>query len=725
VFHLNTIDITVMAVYFGILLSFGFILRKLAAGSLEDYFLGGKRLPWWMLGIAGMGQFLDITGTVLITSFLFMLGPRGLYIEFRGGACLALAVMLLWIGKWHRRSNCMTGAQWQIYRFGSGPDGQWARVLAAVSFMFLVIGGFAYMVEGVGSFLSTFLPYPPIVCALIMLGLATIYTMLSGFYGVVLTDLFQAGVILAAVVIITVMAFAAIGNYDEGTLTGLAAQVTGNQDWGLTSPRWTTPMPEGYKQYHWLGALMTLYLIRQLMFGMGYIQDPKFFGARNERECGKLTFLWTCLMTFRWPLMMSFAVLGIFLVHEKFPDQSVLRESAQIIRTHQSTPEEWEQFFRNELAKKPGEQPEQLVSDLQGELGEKWDEQLTAADQAMVLRLVPTISKYKSPLDKSDWAALRSSIWSNPEGHDAEMIAQLKETLGDEWRTKVRMLSFEGNVDPESILPSVILFRIPEGLRGLFMIALIAASMSTFDLGLNMVTALFTKDLYQKFIRPRAKNRELVFVSYGFCIFVVVCAFLLSLQAENINEIWGWIIMGLGASMGIPLILRLYWWRANGYGFAIGMSVSLLAAVVQRIVYPEMPEMWQFLYVSFISLVATIVGTLVTQPTDRKVLENFYRTTRPFGFWGPLRNTLSPEKLEATDKENRNDLIALPFTLLWQVTMLLMPMQIIIQEYRDFAFTFPIFLISLFMLYKYWYKNLPPERDGVEEPGIPNDAPPD
>lgn len=430
-------------------------------------------------------------------------------------------------------------------------------------------------------------------------------------------------------------------------------------------------------------------------------------------------------MTFRWPLMMSFAVLGVFLVHEKFPDQSVLNESAQVIRMHKSSPDEWREFVNKKIPKEADKQPDKLISDLKAELGDDWKGQLSGADQNTVHRLIPTIAKHTSPMDKSDWAALRSSICSKPQAHDPGMMKELKEILGDEWRSRLRMLSFEGKVDPERILPSVILFRIPEGLRGLFMIALIAASMSTFDLGLNMVTALFTKDLYQKFIRPRAKNKELVFVSYGFCIFIVICAFLLSIQAENINEIWGWIIMGLGASMAIPLILRLYWWRANGYGFAIGMGVSLLVAAIQRVVHPQMWEMYQFLMVSGVSVVATIAGTLLTRPTDWKVLENFYRTTRPFGFWGPLRKTLSPEKLKATDRENRNDLISLPFALLWQVSMLLMPMQLIIQEYRDFLITLPIFLFSLFMLYKYWYKNLPAGREGVEEPGIPSDSPPD
>jgi Na+/proline symporter len=66
---------------------------------MEDYFLGGRQLPWWALGVSGMASFLDLTGTMIITSFLFMMGPRGLFVEFRGGAVLVLALMMLWSGK--------------------------------------------------------------------------------------------------------------------------------------------------------------------------------------------------------------------------------------------------------------------------------------------------------------------------------------------------------------------------------------------------------------------------------------------------------------------------------------------------------------------------------------------------------------------------------------------------------------------------------------------------
>ncbi|MHC4632649.1 MAG: sodium:solute symporter family transporter [Planctomycetota bacterium] len=224
---LNSIDYGVIIFYLGFLVAMGFYLKNKASQSLEDYFLGGRKLPWWALGITGMAQFLDITGTMIIVSFLYMLGPRGLFIEFRGGAVLILTVMLLWSGKWHRRSRCITNAEWMVYRFGDGFGGQFARTVGAIAGIVSTLGMLAYLVKGVGLFLSMFFPFTPLQCSLIMIGIATLYTMISGFYGVVYTDIFQSLIIMGAVIGITTMAILKLGSSEE--LVALSQEVTGRK----------------------------------------------------------------------------------------------------------------------------------------------------------------------------------------------------------------------------------------------------------------------------------------------------------------------------------------------------------------------------------------------------------------------------------------------------------------------------------------------------------------
>src|SRR5208283_131997 len=140
--------------------------------------------------------------TMLITSFLYMLGPRGLFIEFRGGAVLILAFMLVYTGKWHRRSGCMTGAEWTVYRFGENKVSELVRLLIAVVSVITAVMALAYLIRGATLFLGMFFPFPPMETTLVLVTVTTLYTMSSGFYGVVLTDLVQGVVVMVSCVAI-------------------------------------------------------------------------------------------------------------------------------------------------------------------------------------------------------------------------------------------------------------------------------------------------------------------------------------------------------------------------------------------------------------------------------------------------------------------------------------------------------------------------------------------
>ena len=157
----------------------------------------------------------------------------------------------------------------------------------------------------------------------------------------------------------------------------------------------------------------------------------------------------------------------------------------------------------------------------------------------------------------------------------------------------------------------------------------------------------------------------------------------------------------------MPLVLRLYWWRFNGGGFAIGTAVGMCSAIAQRILFPGLNELLTASIMIAIGFVGAVVGTYLTKPTDRKVLENFYRTTRPFGFWGSFKKILPENVRTAMKREHRNDILAVPFTLLWHVTLLLLPMQLVIRSFKAFGVTFVLFIIGLVGMYFLWYRNLP------------------
>lgn len=100
--------------------------------------------------------------------------------------------------------------------------------------------------------------------------------------------------------------------------------------------------------------------------------------------------------------------------------------------------------------------------------------------------------------------------------------------------------------------------------------------------------------------------------------------------------------MGISAGMFIPLVLRWYWARFNGYGFAAGMAAGLIAAVLTKLLANGLPEYTWFMIASGSSFAGCVAGTYLTTATDKTVLEQFYKITRPFGFWGRIgANALS------------------------------------------------------------------------------------
>ncbi|MDD2764852.1 MAG: hypothetical protein PHE83_12855 [Opitutaceae bacterium] len=641
---LAPLDYAIIIGYLGLSLIMGVLMTRRASSGLDHYFLGGRTLPWYLLGVAGMANWFDLTGTMLITSFLYMLGPRGYFIEFRGGAVLILAFMLVYTGKWHRRSGCMTGAEWTIYRFGESKVSEVVRVLGAAMTILTAVMMLAYLIRGASLFLGMFFPWPPLYTTLVLVTVTTLYTMSSGFYGVVLTDLVQGIIVIASCLVIAFLAWNMIP--DTASLAATALQVTGNPNWTNSHPEWHTPMPAGYEAYSPLIMMMSFYFVRHFIGGLGTGGEARYFGARSDRDCGLQSLQQGVMIMFRWPLMIGFAIMGIYLVHSLYPDPVILQRAADLIHTYSP--------------------------------------QTTAAF----------------------WHDLTSSIINAPAKYPPELIGQLQALLGPDWQGKLPLVGFQGTVNPEQILPAVLMNMVPTGLKGMLVVAMFAAMMSCKNGMVNGASAFFVKDVYQNLFRPKAANRELIFASYASTLGIVIVGFYFGVAATSINNLWGWIIMSLMAGQLAPGVLRLYWWRCNAWGCIGGTVLGGIGAVLQRSLYPQMPETTQFLFMTVLSFVGTIGGSLLTQPTPMPVLKHFYRTTRPFGWWRPLRQEFQGAERAAVDRENRSDMIAVPFTLLWQITLFLLPMQLVIKSYQAFFCTLPLFLIGVTGMYFFWWRPL-------------------
>ena len=181
---------------------------------------------------------------------------------------------------------------------------------------------------------------------------------------------------------------------------------------------------------------------------------------------------------------------------------------------------------------------------------------------------------------------------------------------------------------------------------------LVAAFMSTFSATVNAGASYIVRDLWQPLFRPQANERQLVRASYAATLAIVVVGTLIGMYASSIRQVWDWIMMALGAAFVIPNVLRWYWWRFNGTGYAAGTLAGLAGAMpllFLSLMNIEPPIFYTFPALCAISLIAALIGTYAGRPTDDAVLLEFYRNVRPFGWWGPIRERAGLSATELSD----------------------------------------------------------------------------
>jgi len=183
---MHTVDYVIIVTYLTGMVTVGLWFQRKAAQGINSYFLGNRSLPWWVLGSSGMASNLDISGTMIIVALVYALGVRGLFIEFRGGVTLIMAFLMIFMGKWNRRSKVMTLAEWMEFLFGKDGEGRLARLITALTSIIVTIAMITYFAVGGGKFLDKFLGIPNFLglssqfwAAAALIAIAMIYTVVS------------------------------------------------------------------------------------------------------------------------------------------------------------------------------------------------------------------------------------------------------------------------------------------------------------------------------------------------------------------------------------------------------------------------------------------------------------------------------------------------------------------------------------------------------------------
>ena len=597
--NLHYIDIGIIVLYFALTLIVGFAVSRKAVKNMDSYFLGGKSLPWWILGVSNASGMFDITGTMWLVYICFIYGLKSAWLPWVWPMFNQIFLMV-YLAKWLRRSNVMTGAEWIVCRFGKNRGANLAHMSVVVYALISMIGFIAYGFKGIGKFAAVFLPwdFSPNTYALFFMGITTLYVVKGGMLSVVLTEILQFTIMTLGSLAVGIIAMAKVSPemLKRVTPEGWTNIFFGwelNLDWsGVLDSANAKIAADGYSLFTIFFMLMMFKGILVSMAGPAPNYDmQRILATRNPKEAGLMSgFVNVALFFPRYMMVTGFTVLALV-------------------------------YF---------------MPQLQG-MGE--------------------------------------------------------------------------NLDFELIMPYAIKNFIPVGLTGILIAGLLAAFMSTFAATVNAAPPYIVNDIYKRYINPNADPKKYVRLSYVASLVLVVAGIAFGYVVESINDITLWIVGALWGGYAAANVLKWYWWRFNGYGFFTGMVTGIISAMVipkmMAVFFPQLNDLYGFPFILVFSTIGCIAGSLLTPPDEDEVLKKFYMRVRPWGFWKPVY-----EKVRLDDPDfqrNRDfgrDCFNVVIGLIWQITLVALPMYIVIKEPSGIIYTGIVLVITSVILKKNWLDKL-------------------
>lgn len=616
---MELIDVLIIALYLILTLSIGIWVSKKASKGLDSYFLGGKSIKWYYLGLSNGSGMFDVSGTAWMVGILFLYGVKSFMFMWMWPIWNQIFVMMF-LAVWIRRSGVMTGSEWILTRFGDDKAGRASHLIVAIFAVIASIGFIAYFFEGVGKFMTVILPWDLSLniaeisllnseqsYALLIIFFTTIYTIKGGMFSVVTTEVLQYGIMVLAGVLVAGYTFVSFTDAEVNNL-----------------------IPEAWKSISFGSELQ------------GFWDEKKEpFNALIDSQ--------------------GYKMFGAFIGMTLFKG-----------------------FFASIAGPTPSYDMQRILSTRTVK---------EAAYMSGFTNLVLFVPRYLLIAA----VVLLGLVFVAP-----EMAASG---------------SLTGN-DLEVVLPKVINNHVPIGVKGLLLAGLLAAFMSTFSAFVNAGPAYIVNDIYKKYFKPKATDRHYIKASHITSFIVVLLGVIMGFFADSINSITLWITSALYGGYVAANFLKWVWWRFNGWGYFWGMLSGLLIATFQFFMdqnkgnfVPDsflyetahIPAIYLFPAIFGFSLLGSFLGTYFTAPTNMETLKSFYKNVRPWGWWKPVLKEL---RIENTSIERNKDfwidMLNCLIGVIWQSSMILLPIFLVVRDYPKMGLTFLIFLLSSLILKFTW-----------------------
>jgi SSS family transporter len=293
---LVTIDWLIISAYFVMSLLIGLYYARRAGKSTEEYFLSDRSMPWWLAGTSMVATTFAADTPLAVTEMVAKNGVAGNWLWWSMLASGMLTVFFfarLW-----RRARVMTDVEFVELRY-SGKPAAFLRGFRALYLGFpinLIIMGWVNL--GMAKVLSGTLGLAKWQALALCLGITFIYSILSGFWGVVVTDAVQFVIAMVGSIALAVFAVNAVGG-----LANLKTRLTTVTPVGSTEAFGVGGaiklLPDGSAM--WMLPLLTLAVYLGVNWwaswypgaepgGGGYVAQ-RIFSAKNEKH-GLLATLW-------------------------------------------------------------------------------------------------------------------------------------------------------------------------------------------------------------------------------------------------------------------------------------------------------------------------------------------------------------------------------------------------------------------------------------------------
>jgi Na+/proline symporter len=297
--NLTAIDWGIVVAYFALSMGIGLVFTKKGGESIEEYFLSGRNVSWWLAGASMVATTFAADTPLVVTGFVFAHGVAGNWIWWNmlmSGMLTVFFFARLW-----RRAGVMTDVEFAELRYSGKPAATlrgFRALYLAIPINLIILG---WVTKAMIKILTISLGLHPVTILgttisgeVLAVGICFVITVAystgAGMWAVLWTDLVQFVIKMSAVIVLAVYAVRAVGGMDK-LKSGLAAHY-GNADAAIS----VLPVhfgTEGITGYAWM-PLLTLAVFLSVQWwaawypgaepgGGGYVAQ-RIFSSKTERD---------------------------------------------------------------------------------------------------------------------------------------------------------------------------------------------------------------------------------------------------------------------------------------------------------------------------------------------------------------------------------------------------------------------------------------------------------